>query len=528
MTLYRPFEHPQRRARRCGRAVASAAGDSLTSHPGTVLQGVIGACDADTGACAAAGDRRLPGERSACPGIRVWPGLPARPAGSPAGGPAAPRTRRRVRRGHRRAGIGRGQGARLRPRRARPAGPGAGRPAPQGRRGRPGAGPQGHHRRTGDGGPGPRCDRPAGRGARRAGAAERPPPERPARPPSWAYRTSGSTRVTGTPVVSAPMPPGTRRSQPPPLAVGKVLLRGGALVTTTPRRRAGLSQASYPSTATTWTAVGRRHRGARERPDDDGAACALCASDSGAASTSVLALDIGSSSVRARTMTGPRTGRRRAAAHELRPGGWRTPTSCLPTCARLRRSAGGEEASSGVPARTRCCRSAPRASRSAPAHVARRAFAPQEAALARRSIRGVHTGVSFWSAKLAWLAAEERSGSVLTAVRRFADWLFEQETGEAARASPWRPAPGSGPTGDGTRSSGGARPRRAAYPRSAAMRRTAATPPLGDGACSNLGSRCDAARGAEHRHVRRAQSDHEGPASLLRGLFRYRVDASQA
>jgi hypothetical protein len=62
--------------------------------------------------------------------------------------------------------------------------------------------------------------------------------------------------VVGTPVESAASPNlGTRVTATATCAVGKVLLGGGAQVTTSAGTGAVL-QSSYPSSTTAWTAVG--------------------------------------------------------------------------------------------------------------------------------------------------------------------------------------------------------------------------------------------------------------------------------
>jgi len=64
--------------------------------------------------------------------------------------------------------------------------------------------------------------------------------------------------VVGTPVTSAPNAPrNTVLTATATCPVGKVVLGGGALVTTTaPQKERAQLVASYPSAADTWTAIG--------------------------------------------------------------------------------------------------------------------------------------------------------------------------------------------------------------------------------------------------------------------------------
>jgi gluconokinase len=165
--------------------------------------------------------------------------------------------------------------------------------------------------------------------------------------------------------------------------------------------------------------------------------------------------------------------------------------------------------------------------------------AAQAAELAGRlDARAVHarTGcplhASFWPAKLAWLAAEQPD--VFGAADRFAgfaDWLLLKETGELRTSVSMASATGLW-TDDGwdeeLLDAVGIEPAR--LPPVGDDPVGGWYPPLGDGACSNLGSGCTTPDRAAltvgtSAAIRVVATDAAPPPA---GLFRYRIDRERA
>jgi gluconokinase len=260
------------------------------------------------------------------------------------------------------------------------------------------------------------------------------------------------------------------------------------------------------------------------------------------AETRVLAVDIGSSSVRARAFGGSAepAGDEHRVRYETEPGGELDPVVVRDAAAAVEQAAGAAGAdavgtscfwhsllaldAAGRPLTPvltwRDVRSAPQA----------RALAARLDAGAVRRRTGAPLHASFWPAKLAWLV-EQRPDVVRRAARfvSFADWLLLERTGELRTSVSMASA--TGLYADGGWDAElldvlGVAPE--LLPPIDDEPVAGRYPALGDGACSNLGAGCTAAGRAAlnlgtSAALRLVDRSHEPPP----GLFRYRIDAER-
>jgi gluconokinase len=254
--------------------------------------------------------------------------------------------------------------------------------------------------------------------------------------------------------------------------------------------------------------------------------------------THVLALDVGSSSVRSRvydeTATAlPGVGAQRR--YELQPGGVLDPARLLADTRTVLEQTPREADTTGVSCFWHSLLALDRRGelltplltwRDVRAAAQADELAGRLDAAAVQARTGCPLHASFWPAKLAWLAAEQPD--VFRSADRFvgfADWLLLQETGELRTSHSMASATGLW-TDDGwdaellgvLRLDPGRLPPVGDEPAGAWY------PALGDGACSNLGSGCStpdrAALNVGTSAALRVITDE--PAAP--GLFRYRVD----